>query len=220
MRPFYRLAGVSARTIALPLMLALAALAAASLPRTADAVVTWLMPAGGEVWTAGTTHTIVWSGGGPSVNAVAFFQQSPPYGSAALPGLTFFPNDGHGSWTLPTNPSYLPPGTYKLAIGFPSDPNGPFYSNEFTIQAPPECLSSCQQVSASFPVADPSYSALEVIDTATCSETPHGQACARPSGEGHGPAGRRAGNHGGSEGSGSSARRTGAFTGRPAGASR
>ena len=163
MKPFPRAAGISARTTTLRLAFALVALFAVSLSCAAGATpVTWLVPAGGEVWTAGTTHTVEWSGGGPSVGAVGFFEQFPPYGSAPLPGMAFFPNNGHGSWSIPDLPSYLPPGTYKLAIGIPNDANSPYYSNEFTIKSPPECLSGCERVSASFPVPDPFYSALPI----------------------------------------------------------
>ena len=159
MRANRRAAGTSARTIVLRLTLALVALVAVSLPQAAGASpVTWLVPAGGEVWTAGTTHTVAWSGGGPTVFVVAYVQQFSPFGQAAIPGMAFFPNNGHGYWTLTTDPNYLPPGTYKLAIGIDNDPNGPYYSNAFTIQPAPECLAGCERVSASFPVPNPFYS--------------------------------------------------------------
>jgi hypothetical protein len=73
--------------------------------------------------------------------------------------MAFFPNNGHGLWVLSTNPTYLPPGTYKLGIGIQGDTNGPYYSNTFTVQAAPECLSGCERVSASFPGPNPFYAA-------------------------------------------------------------
>jgi hypothetical protein len=134
MRSPCRAARLGARRPRLRLALSLVAFLAV-LPQLAVAAtpVTWLVPAGGEVWTAGTTHTIEWSGGDPSVFVVAYVQQFPPYGSAAVPGNAFFPNNGHGIWALTTDPTYLPPGSYKLAIGIQGDNNGPYYSNAFTI---------------------------------------------------------------------------------------
>jgi hypothetical protein len=158
--PVCRAARTSARTTTLRLAFAITALLAVfPLPAAASTPVTWLVPAGGEVWTAGTTHTIAWSGGDPSVFAVFYIEQFSPFGQAVVPGNAFFPNNGHGMWVLTTDPNYLPPGTYKLGIGIQGDTNGPYYSNEFTIVAPPECLFGCERVSASFPVPNPFYSA-------------------------------------------------------------
>jgi len=40
---------------------------------------TWLLPAGGETWTAGTTHSIEWTGGTPSGNvSIVLAQTMPP----------------------------------------------------------------------------------------------------------------------------------------------
>lgn len=148
-------------------LFALAVLSAA--PALAQTPATWLVPAGGETWTAGTTHTIEWSGGNPSVFAIVAAQQTPPYGQVPIPGNAFFPNNGHGTWTIPTDPNVLPPGTYRLLAGFQGD-NNPYYSNEFTIAPAPECLSQCSQVWASFPVASPFYSSPPI---GACGTSPH-----------------------------------------------
>ena len=56
---------------ALGLAFVTAVLLSAALPSAALASApTWMVPAGGETWTAGTHHTIEWSGGG--ANATIF----------------------------------------------------------------------------------------------------------------------------------------------------
>jgi hypothetical protein len=156
------------RTIALLALAALAALAPAP-AALAQTPVTWLVPAGGETWTAGTTHTIEWSGGGPSVFAIVYVQQFPPYAQVPVQGNAFFPNNGHGTWTLSTDQNLLPLGNYRLLIGMQND-NTPYYSNEFTVAPAPECLSHCSQVWASFPVPSPFYSELPL---GACGTSPH-----------------------------------------------
>ena len=120
----------------------------AGLPSAALATApVWLVPAGGETWTAGTTHTLEWSGGDPQVTAVVYFQTTIVSASVVA---AYFPNTGYASWTIPAN---LPPGTYTLAIG--ADPNAVVYSGQITIKAPPECLYGCSIVSASMPPCSP-----------------------------------------------------------------
>lgn len=111
----------------------------------------WLVPAGGETWTAGTTHTLVWTSG-PSSGAIQLVlaQTSPPYAATVLGSLLM--NDGLFSWTLPSN---LDPGTYQLNLSTPSFPPVSVYSGTITIQPAPECLFGCYLVSASLPVTDP-----------------------------------------------------------------
>ncbi|MDO9693331.1 MAG: hypothetical protein Q7W56_01220 [Candidatus Latescibacteria bacterium] len=101
----------------------------------------WLVPAGGETWTAGTSHTLVWSGGTATVFGLGAYELP---SNAFTPISPAFPNTGYYTWTIPAN---LPPGTYKLGIGFVE---GDYIETApFTIQAPPECLQSCHLATAS-----------------------------------------------------------------------
>ena len=152
-----RVAGSGLRAAAWRGTLATLVLVMAGLPLAAAAAPpVWLVPAGGEIWTAGTTHTLEWSGGDPTtVSAVAYVEQFAPFGIYYIPNLAFFVNNGTASWPIPAT---LQPGTYKVVIS--SD--GITYSAEFTIHAPPECLSACQQVTASFPAVFPPGTALPI----------------------------------------------------------
>jgi hypothetical protein len=104
------------------------------------------LPAGGETWTAGTSHTLYWSGGNPTWNVnlalidvtnnltVQFFNMN---------GL----NNGETVYTLPAN---LPSGTYSFYIeevAFATWTYGP----SFTIQAGPDCGSNCQVIGTAPP---------------------------------------------------------------------
>lgn len=107
----------------------------------------WLVPAGGETWTAGTSHTLVWTGGTAMVFGLAAIELP---SNAITPISPAFTNTGYYTWSIPAN---LPPGTYKLGIGFVE---GDYIETApFAVQAPPECLSSCQLVTASTAPSSP-----------------------------------------------------------------
>lgn len=143
--------------------LAALVLLATCLPGLASTPVTWLAPVGGETWTAGTQHTIAWSGGGATVFALAAL---PVPATTMYPILPQFPNTGYATWAIPPT---LPPGTYTLSIGFVGDQT-PYSSLEFTIVAPPECLFGCQQVSFSLPASNPNFA---IPPTGFCGVTAH-----------------------------------------------
>ena len=111
----------------------------------------WLVPSGGEVWTAGTTHTVAWSGGTPAASTAVTYHPL-PLSMAGGTVAAFFPNAGYASWAIPPS---TPPGQYKLQIGYFSGGGDPVYSETFTIVGPPECLSGCYAVSASLPESQP-----------------------------------------------------------------
>lgn len=118
------------------------ALAAAQFP-------SWQVPAGGETWTAGSSHTLCWSGGTAQVFGLGAYDANT---NAFYPIGSMFPNTGNVVWNIPAN---LPPGTYYLTIGFnllvPPTAN----SGTFTIRAAPECLVGCNLVSANLTTANP-----------------------------------------------------------------
>jgi hypothetical protein len=152
---------------ALCLALVTALLAAAALPLSALASApTWMVPAGGETWTAGTYHTIEWAGGGPNTTifALVLVEIANPAFSNWVTVSAFFPNNGYIGFTIPVN---VNPGAYKLMMGIDQDPGGPYDSPVFNIQAAPECLSGCYQVWASFPGPSPSFSAPPIGQCAT-----------------------------------------------------
>jgi hypothetical protein len=147
------------RTIARRVASVLFRLAAVVLSRAAMATpVTFMVPAGGEIWTAGTNHTIEWLGGGPTgVFALVMVEVANPINMVTV--SAFFPNNGYIGWTIPTN---IPMGAYRPLFGIDQDEAGPYEGPIFTIRPAPECLSGCFQVSANFPGPSPSFSAPPV----------------------------------------------------------
>lgn len=122
-----------------------------SVPVVVAAQVTWQAPAGGETWTAGTQHTVAWSGGPGTVFGLIAYGAPPLVNFTPILGGPFA-NLGYASWSIPPT---LPPGTYTIQIAFTDGSS--YVSPEFTIQAPPECLPACQTVSFSFPAANPYF---------------------------------------------------------------
>lgn len=123
------------------------------LPTVASAVPpVWMVPAGGEVWTAGSQHTIAWAGG--TSTAVMLYHQLPISMAGNLVGA-YFANTGYITFSIP---AATPPGQYVLEMGFTgadADPGDHSYSPEFSIVAPPECLFGCSLVSASMIPSQP-----------------------------------------------------------------
>ena len=144
--------------------MALAALMASALPQTALATTpTYMVPAGGEIWTAGTMHAIEWAGGGPNgVFALVMVEIANPTNMVTV--STFFPNNGYIRWLIPQN---ITPGAYKPLMSFDQDNGGPYAGPIFTIRPAPECLSGCQQVWANFPGPSPSFTAPPIGQCAT-----------------------------------------------------
>ncbi len=136
-----------------------------TLPAVAVAQVVWHAPAGGETWTAGTQHTVAWSGGPATVSGLIAYGAPPLVNFTPIIGGPFA-NLGYASWSIPPT---LPPGTYTVQIAFADGSN--YISPEFTIQAPPECLPACQTVSFSFPAANPSIAQPPV---GICGTSAHG----------------------------------------------
>lgn len=145
----------------LPILVAIALLA----PALAHAQFpSWQVPAGGETWTAGSSHTLMWSGGLATVTGIIAYDVNSP---SFYPVAAGFPNIGAVVWSLPAN---LPPGTYYLQIGFnllnPATTN----SQTFTVRAAPECLSACSLVSSGMTTADPMSGQLPI---AYCGTSPN-----------------------------------------------
>ncbi len=110
----------------------------------------WVLPAGGETWTAGTRHSIQWSGGSPSWNVLVNADRLVPF-QVADNIESSGPNDGFAMWVLPPG---LTPGAYLLyveGIGASTWSYGP----TFTVQAGPNCAVGCQQVVVSMNYAEP-----------------------------------------------------------------
>lgn len=137
--PVARLRRLPLLLAALPVLLLVAGPVAAS---------TWLLPAGGEIWTAGTSHTVAWTGTGTS--AIVTYHPL-PLSMTGYVVAAFFPNTGYVTFNIPAN---LPPGQYVMQVAYQAgDPA--VYSQPFTIVAPPECLNGCSLVSASMPASSP-----------------------------------------------------------------
>ncbi len=102
---------------------------------------TWLSPVGGEVWTAGTTHTLEWSGGPSGSNLTVQLIRLSPFQVAG----TVQSNMPYGFATPMTIPANLPPGAYQVYVS--DTPTTTWaYSSTFTIQAPPACAAGCALV--------------------------------------------------------------------------
>jgi hypothetical protein len=110
----------------------------------------WLLPAGGETWTAGTQHTVEWNGGNPSWSVLVNAIRLVPFQAAdAIEAST--PNDGFSFWAIPPG---LAPGGYLLYVQDTAASTWA-YGPAFNIQAGPQCAVGCQQVSVSMPYYEP-----------------------------------------------------------------
>lgn len=135
------------RALLLPAALLVAMLLA---PRPASAALGWLLPTGGETWTAGTTHTVEWSGGTPSNTVNVQLIQMTPFQVAGAIAIGV-PNTGAASWTIPVG---ITPGAYQVYVIEPA--SGDYtYSNTFTVRAGPACPPGSQLVATSFPFTNP-----------------------------------------------------------------
>lgn len=134
-----------------PLLVGVLALLALSLPRLSFAQpLAWLLPGGGETWTAGTTHSVEWTGGLPGWSVNVRVIRLVPFQTADLVALGTT-NDGFASWTIPAN---FPPGAYQLYVEEASV-SAWAYSSTFTVQAAPACTPGCQLVAVAMPSFEP-----------------------------------------------------------------
>jgi hypothetical protein len=107
----------------------------------------WLLPAGGETWTAGTTHTIEWNGGNAGWNVNVHIIRVTPFVTADVVALGIL-NNGYAQWSVP--PTFLP-GQYLAYVSETVSGSPYAYSQAFNIQAAPTCGVGCTLVSASMP---------------------------------------------------------------------
>ncbi len=134
-----------------PILVVLLTTLALAAPRASFAQpLGWLLPSGGETWTAGTTHTVEWTGGSPGWSVNVSVIRLVPFQNADLVALGTT-NDGFASWTIPAN---FPPGAYQLYVEEASVSTWT-YSQAFTVQAAPACASECQLVAVAMPVFEP-----------------------------------------------------------------
>lgn len=104
---------------------------------------TWLLPAGGETWTAGTTHKVEWSGG-PAANVNVSVIRLVPFQVAGSIAANV-PNAGYETWAIPPT---LTPGSYQLYVE-DTAVSEYTYGPTFTIQAAPQCGEDCTLVAYS-----------------------------------------------------------------------
>ena len=85
-------------------------------PRIASAQpFNWQVPAGGETWTAGTTHSIEWTGGPIGSNTNVFLISITPYanqGPIVLNSPYFQPAGIASQWLSPSTSPPSPTGIY------------------------------------------------------------------------------------------------------------
>lgn len=113
-----------------------------AVPRVCQAqAFNWLLPAGGETWTAGTSHSLAWSGGPPNVLNVSLIQVTPFQNAGTI--AFNIPYTLGTLWSIPAN---LPPGAYQVYI---EDLGATqfAYSLPFQVVAPPPCAPGCTRVS-------------------------------------------------------------------------
>lgn len=122
-------------------VIALAAVLLLSPRVSAAQAFTWQVPAGGETWTAGTSHSVEWTGGPVAMNVnvlLISITLNAVVGPVALNAPYLLP----ASWAIPAN---LPPGPYQLYIEDVGTTTYQ-YSGIFTVQAGPTCSQGCVQV--------------------------------------------------------------------------
>jgi hypothetical protein len=108
----------------------------------------WLLPGGGEVWTAGTTHTIEWTGGPPGNANLRLIRLSPLQDTGIF---AVIPNTGVAQWTIPAN---LTPGSYQLKIEDTAVSTWS-YGYQVDINAPPACAANCVLTTVAMPFSNP-----------------------------------------------------------------
>lgn len=122
-------------------LLLIAALAA-FLPAAAFAqTYSWVVPVGGETWTAGTSHTIHWTGG-PVGSNVTVQIGSIATSSVVATLISNGPNVGYAVWTIPFA---LPAGQYIVYIEDAARTTWT-YGPIVNVQTPPPCTVGCTYV--------------------------------------------------------------------------
>lgn len=117
----------------------------ASAPSAIAQPFNWLLPQGGETWTAGTTHTVEWTGGPAIVNVYAISLTPFQVADVIAAGVS---NTGFEQWTIPSS---LAPGQYILFVGDITNNTVYIYGPTFTVQAGPNCGAGCTVTTANMP---------------------------------------------------------------------